>query len=62
MGFLSLNWKKLEIRVEDLKVTLILQKGRFSLILFFKCVLSPIQEGPFRGCSRMKGVKKVPPL
>ena len=31
--------EKLEIRVEDLKITLILQKGRFLLILFFKRVL-----------------------
>ena len=34
-----MNWKKLEIRVEDLKVTLILQKERFLLILFFELVL-----------------------
>ena len=34
-----MNWKKLEIRVEDLKITLISQKGRFLLILFFKRLL-----------------------
>ena len=34
-----MNWKKLEIRVEDLKITLILQKGMFLLILLFKRVL-----------------------
>ena len=39
LGIFSLKWKKLEIHVEDLKLTLILQKRRFLLILFFKCVL-----------------------
>ena len=31
--------KKMEIRVDDLKVTLVFQKGRLLLILFFKRVL-----------------------
>ena len=31
--------KKMEIRVDDLKVTLVFQKGRLLLILFFKHVL-----------------------
>ena len=31
--------KIIEIRVDDVKITLILQKGRFLLILFFKRVL-----------------------
>ena len=36
---LSLNWKKLEVRVDDLKIALILQKEKFLLIPIFKCVL-----------------------
>ena len=31
-GTLSLKWKKLPRRVVDLKITLILQKGRFSFL------------------------------
>ena len=34
-----MNWKNLEIRADDLRITLVLQKRRFFLILFFKRVL-----------------------
>ena len=44
-----MNWKKLEICVEDLKVTLILQKGRFLLILFFKRLLKSSDNLPRNG-------------
>ena len=36
----------MEIRVEGLKITLILQKGRFLLILFFKRVLKSNNNFP----------------
>ena len=39
----------MEIHVEDLKITLILQKGRFSLILFFKRVLKSSDNLPRNG-------------
>ena len=39
----------MEIRVEDLKITLILQKGRFLLILFLKRVLKSSDNLP-RNC------------
>ena len=39
---LSLNWKTLEIGAEELEITLILQKGRFLQILFFKRDLKSI--------------------
>ena len=42
-GILSLKWKKLQIRVEDL------QKGRFLLILFFKRVLKSSDNLPRNG-------------
>ena len=34
-----MNWKILEIRVGDLKITLVLQEERILLIIFFKRVL-----------------------
>ena len=37
------------MRVEDLKITLILQKGRFLLILFFKRVLKSSDNLPING-------------
>ena len=39
----------MEIHVEDLKITLILRKGRFSLILFFKRVLKSSDNLPRNG-------------
>ena len=39
----------MEIRVEDLKIALILQKGRFLLILFFKRVLKSSDNLPRNG-------------
>ena len=36
----------MEIRVEDLKITLTLQKGRFLLILFFKRALESSDNFP----------------
>ena len=53
-GILSLNWKKLERRVDDLKITLILQKGRFLLILFFKCVYKSSDNLPKNGKTTTK--------
>ena len=44
-----MNWKKLETRVDDLKITLILQKGRFLLILFFNRVLKSSDNLPRNG-------------
>ena len=44
-----MNWKKLGIRVDDLKIILLLQKGRFSLILFFKHVLKSGDNLPRNG-------------
>ena len=41
--------KKLEIRADDLKITLILRKGRFLLILFFKRVLKSSDNLPRNG-------------
>ena len=38
-GILLLNWKKLQIGINYLKITLILHEGRFLLILYFKLVL-----------------------
>ena len=38
----------MEIRVDDLKITLILQNGRFLLTLFFKRVLKSIERFQFR--------------
>ena len=46
LGILSLNWKKLETCVEDLKITLILPKGGFLLMLFFTCVLKSYDNKP----------------
>ena len=45
----GLFFEKFEIRVEDLKVTLILQKERFLLILFFKLVLKSSDNLPING-------------
>ena len=42
-----MNWKKLDIRLEDLKTTLILQKGRF--LLFLKLVLKSSDNFPGNG-------------
>ena len=39
----------MEVRVEDLKVTLILQKGMFLLILFSKRVLTSSDNLPRNG-------------
>ena len=39
----------MEIRVEDLKMTLILQKGRFLLILIFRRVLKSSDNLPRNG-------------
>ena len=39
-GTESLNLKKFDRRIDDLKITLILQKGRFLLMHFCKRVLS----------------------
>ena len=36
----ALELKKLELHVDDLKITLVLGKGRFFLILFYKRVLT----------------------
>ena len=36
IGHFIIELKKLDIYVKDLKLTLVLQKGRFLLILFFK--------------------------
>ena len=44
-----MNCKKLEIRVEDLKMTLILQKRRFLLILIFRRVLKSSDNLPRNG-------------
>ena len=41
--------KKLEICVDDLKITLILQKGRLFLVLFFKHVLKSSDNLPRNG-------------
>ena len=38
-GISLLNWKTLQIGINYLKITLILHKGRFLLILYFKLVL-----------------------
>ena len=46
IGHVFFNWKKLEIRVDDLKITLTLLKGRFLLILFFKRVLKSSDNLP----------------
>ena len=48
-GILSLNWKKLEIRVDDLKITLFFQKERFLLIPFFKLILESNDNLPRNG-------------
>ena len=39
----------MEIHVDDLKITLILQKGRFLLILFFKRVFKSSDNLPRNG-------------
>ena len=44
-----MNWKKLEILVDDLKITLILQKGRLLLILFFNHTLKSSDSIPRNG-------------
>ena len=41
-GVLSLNLRKLEIRVEDFKITLILQKGKHLLTLFLIVFLNQV--------------------
>ena len=38
-GISLLNWKTLQIGINYLKITLILHKGRFLLMLHFKLVL-----------------------
>ena len=32
------------------------------MLALIKHVLNPIQDGPFRGCSQMRGVTKRPPV
>ena len=49
IGDFIFELEKLEIRVEDLKITLILQKGRFLLILFFKRILKSSDNLPRNG-------------
>ena len=44
-----MNCKKLEIRVDDLKITLILQKRRFLLILFCELVFKSSHNLPRNG-------------
>ena len=58
-GVLSLNLKKSEIRVEDLKITLILQNGRFLLILFFNRVLKSGDNLPSNGKTITKSISQL---
>ena len=44
-----MNSKKFEIRIDNLKITLILQKERFLPILFFKKVLKSSDNIPRNG-------------
>ena len=46
----------MEIHVEDLKKTLILQKGRFLLILLFKSVLKSSDNLPRNGKTITKSI------
>ena len=46
IGHFIFELEKLEIYVDDLKITLILQKGRFLLILFFNRVLKSSDNLP----------------
>ena len=41
-GILSLNWKKLQINVQDLLITLNFKNGRFLLLLFSNLFLNQI--------------------
>ena len=48
-GILSMNLKKLASRVDDLKITLILQNEMLLLMLFCKCVLKQREDIPRYG-------------
>ena len=48
-GILSLNLKKLAIRVDDLKITLILQNEMLLLMFFCKCDLKQREDIPRYG-------------
>ena len=48
-GYFILELEKLEIRADDLKITLLLQKGRFILILSSKHVLKTSDTLPRNG-------------
>ena len=49
VGHFIFELEKLEIRVEDLKITLILQKGKFLRIQFFKRVYKSSDNLPRNG-------------
>ena len=49
-----MDWKKWEIRFDDLKITPILQKGRFLLIIFLKRNLKSSDTLPKNGKTTTK--------